>query len=595
MITIGDSELPKLKRAVDSAKKYVQSVHITANGDEVEKTKKWCEENGFDYSYLKWNDDFSQQRNFNFSRAPRDVDYIFWMDSDDILVGGEHLVSIAEGAKLRKLDCVYLTYWYSCVFDCPDGEETLENLIDIDVEHQRERLINPQKMLWRKRCHETPVQIEGIIFNHGNSPYDEKKNPIAIMHTGSKRGESMKNINARNDRNRRLLELELEDERLTLGADPRTILYLMKIYTELNDSKLHEKNFELGAEYLSLSGWDVERATCNLLMARSAAYFNEWEASYRYIYQAMNEYPRRIETYLRLAEACFMLKKYSDMEHWLKVAASFDEDKDVSKIDNITLNKTLAAELTTRYFWKVRRNIRKAYTASKDAAELNPTEENKNRSETLRQLANLDMACEHVDKLCKYLIMEKEKKAVLDLLRCLPQAIQLQPFALNYMKKYQPAKIWGKNEICYYANFGTNAFEEWSPKKLESGLGGSETAVVELAKRWARNGYQVTVYGDPGEYQGVHDGVLYVPWYYFNPKDKFNIFIQWRDGSLSDQISAKKFYVDLHDVWNSTPYLDRVNQIDGLFVKSEAHKRMAKGIPESKLKVISNGTTIYEI
>ena len=90
MIAQGDKELDYLKKAIYSVAKYVDEIHITANGEHKE-TEKWVKGNGWDFSYLKWNKDFSEQRNFNFSRASNDVDYIFWMDSDDILVHGEHL------------------------------------------------------------------------------------------------------------------------------------------------------------------------------------------------------------------------------------------------------------------------------------------------------------------------------------------------------------------------------------------------------------------------------------------------------------------------------------------------------------------------
>ena len=55
---------------------------------------------------LKWNDDFSEQRNFNFSQMPKNSDYFFWMDSDDILIGGKYLFEIARIAKEKGKDTV---------------------------------------------------------------------------------------------------------------------------------------------------------------------------------------------------------------------------------------------------------------------------------------------------------------------------------------------------------------------------------------------------------------------------------------------------------------------------------------------------------
>ena len=72
-----DTELSKLKRCVESVEKYVDELHITANGDDVKGIEKYCQSKGIDYSYLRWSDDYSAQRNFNFNRVSDDVDYIF--------------------------------------------------------------------------------------------------------------------------------------------------------------------------------------------------------------------------------------------------------------------------------------------------------------------------------------------------------------------------------------------------------------------------------------------------------------------------------------------------------------------------------------
>ncbi|GIW70209.1 MAG: hypothetical protein KatS3mg101_0956 [Patescibacteria group bacterium] len=70
------------------------------------------------------------------------------------------------------------------------------------------------------------------------------------------------------DRNQRLLEMELKEEREKGEADPRTLLYLMKIYAERKDENLWKECIKMGYEYLEKSGWDAERALACSLMAR---------------------------------------------------------------------------------------------------------------------------------------------------------------------------------------------------------------------------------------------------------------------------------------------------------------------------------------
>ncbi len=148
------------------------------------------------------------------------------------------------------------------------------------------------------------------------------------------------------------------------------------------------------------------------------------------------------------------------------------------------------------------------------------------------------------------------------------------------------------SDIRNFANFGNKHFEEWSAKSLDKGIGGSETAVIELSKQWIKMGYKVTVYGDPGGDKGEIDGVIYLPWYYFNHRDSFNIFIAWRTPGLVGKIKAKKFYIDMHDIFSPVDFKEHVNQIDGIMVKSEYHKKLAYMEPGNVIDrciVIPNG------
>jgi len=116
--------------------------------------------------------------------------------------------------------------------------------------------------------------------------------------------------------------------------------------------------------------------------------------------------------------------------------------------------------------------------------------------------------------------------------------------------------------------------------------------VIELAKRWAKKGYKVTVFGDPRENAGVYEGVEYRPWYECNLfNDQFNILVLWRSPHLLDKnIKAKKLYMDLHDVASNLDWtVERVARIDKVFFKSKYHRSMCPNIPDSKAVIISNG------
>ena len=76
IIVEGDEKLSTLKIAINSASSFVDEVYITTNGKKTDKIKKYCKDNHFHHSHLDWDDDFSKQRNFNFSQVDSKTDYI---------------------------------------------------------------------------------------------------------------------------------------------------------------------------------------------------------------------------------------------------------------------------------------------------------------------------------------------------------------------------------------------------------------------------------------------------------------------------------------------------------------------------------------
>lgn len=575
-----DSEIKGLQDAVISAIPYVDGVFITSNGKNVKNIRSWCEANKFNYSHLDWSKDFSKQRNFNFSQA-KDYDYNFWMDSDDILVGGQYLREVAQMALDSKKDVVFFSYWYGCTFD---GEPSPKTVKSIDIEHLRERLIKPGSNNWVGRLHETPVPVKGKEISYTKYPYHPKERPIAILHTKS-REDAQETM----ERNREILELQLEDERKVGKADPRTLLYLMKIYSELDEQPILRTCIEMGEEYINSSGWDEERATCRDVQAICYNKLGEYDKTIDFLHLAIKEYPHQPLHYVRLAMAYFNAGKYRASKHWLDFALALPMDDKTAGIQNIEEMKVLSAQLMLKMSYQVEKNTSKSVQAAELLSKVQPSKENEENLLFLQDLNDLNEAAKNTDLLVKYLESIEQTSAIPKIISLLPAAISTQPFAINHIKRHSPARKWADNEICYFASFGSEHFEKWSPKSLDKGIGGSETAVIELSKYWSKMGYKVTVYGDPRDDRGEHDGVTYLPWYYFNPKDEFNIFIQWRSSSLANHINAKKFLVDLHDMYHPSMFSDDVEAVDAFIVKSEYHKSLRGEIPESKFVVVGNG------
>jgi len=581
IIVKDDSEINSLQRAISSIEPFVEGIYITTTGKVDTQIEKLCLSNGYYYSHLDWCDDFSKVRNYNFSQVPKDTDYILWIDSDDYFVGGPKLQEVADMAKENGKDVVFFTYWYGCQFN---GEPSTKTLTKIDMEHMRERLIRPGTIYWKGRLHETPIPTNGAKHNYTTYTYDEKERPIAVMHCSKE-----VDLPLKMERNRHILELQLSEERAKGQPDPRTILYLMKIYTEMDDPEITKKIITMGEEYLAKSGWDEERATCLEHMAIASGKMGNDKDAIQYLHMAISEWVSQPLLYIRLAQAYFNVQNYRACEHWLNVASQMDLDNKGTNITNFKAMKVLFAELLLKLNYDVHRDTKKALEASRLLFSESPTEQNARNLEFIENVNDLNEACKETHKLLKYLMDIGESSSVIKTLDALPEAINAQPFAISIRRDISPPRKWQKNEICYFANFGTKFFEKWDESSLQTGIGGSETAIISLSQEWVKHGWKVTVYGDPAT-KGERNGINWLPYYYFNKKDFFNIFIQWRGWQLAGQVKCRKFFTDLHDIYAPVDFTNEdLNAIDKIMVKSQYHRSLAPAIADHKFIILSNG------
>lgn len=160
---------------------------------------------------------------------------------------------------------------------------------------------------------------------------------------------------------------------------------------------------------------------------------------------------------------------------------------------------------------------------------------------------------------------------------------RLEQEYLDVMDSYEDVKN-SPYDITYYSGF---LCPPWNP--TNKGLGGSESAIVNLSREWVKQGLKVEVYCyspdiefldslTPFEYEGVH--------YYHTNKFKFskkyNNLILWRYSGLTllddaFKINANKVYVDLHDhnVNDCIMIKKYEEKIDKVFYKSNFHSGVA--------------------
>lgn len=150
----------------------------------------------------------------------------------------------------------------------------------------------------------------------------------------------------------------------------------------------------------------------------------------------------------------------------------------------------------------------------------------------------------------------------------------------------------GKDLVIYCGS----TIEQWNPETFKTKMvGGSEEAVIHLAREYAKLGWNVTVYNNCGHKELRSGGVLYVPFWQFNYRDKQDVVIIWRTPKvLEAEINAPKIFVDMHDVVSDGEFTEnRLKRVTKVMVKSQFHRSLFPSIPDAKIAVIPNGLEIY--
>lgn len=156
-------------------------------------------------------------------------------------------------------------------------------------------------------------------------------------------------------------------------------------------------------------------------------------------------------------------------------------------------------------------------------------------------------------------------------------------FPDNYVNK-----TWDEDTLVYYCGPSRVTF---SPKSKN--LGGSEQAVVELAKRFKKSKKWKEVYVYGNVVPGVYDGVKYRKLEEFDVNNKFGDIILWRGfgNSILPKVKANRVFVDLHDNTDHRvlPAEHINNKVNKVFVKSNFHASLFPHIDDDKFVVAPNG------
>lgn len=577
LIIKDDSEADILKRALTSVSKYVDGIFITGTKEPQEKIKQVCKEFNATWSWFDWIKDFSAARNFNFQQVPRDYEWIFWMDADDILVGGETLKQAVEVAEKNNIKAVFARYLYQVELD------EKGNVKNILIEHLRERLIkNDGTFEWVAPIHETLIEK----VPSGKTDFQG----FTVIHLIT--NEEMYSSMYRN------IEI-LEEEVIRNPNDPRPIYYLAKAYFDTRAPEilydpagpgLESITIELIKDYIRKSGWAEERAQAWEYLSMIYREVGKFDIAIECLLNALKEDPKFNSAYIQLSLCYVMLKDWSKALHWVKLAGNVEIPK-TTLVVNPRDYKTMILEALFHIYLNTGQ-LELCQKVTHALSEMLPTEMNLQRVKDVDDLKHRNDMAHWTIKLATHLKQTDQKEQLINLIKAIPAEIANEPVLVALRNEFIPPRKWGKDEVAIYCGPG---FEKWSPKNLEQGIGGSEEAVIYLSRELAKRGWKVTVFADPQDEAGKYDGVDFVPHYHINWKDEFNILVSWRQIHLFDVpgLKAEKTYLWNHDIQNPLTYTpDRINKITKVMFLSKWHRDNVPDLAESKVMYTRNGVNI---
>lgn len=537
---------PELDRALASIEQYVDKVYVQLNGKGPHpgmpaKLSNW--------QYFEWNNNFSDARNALLSEVK--TDYWLWMDSDDEIICPENIRGVVAHMEATGVEMTFAPYEYAT-----DDKGIVTEL------QLRERIIKTSlKGKWHGVIHET--------FIPETSPVRETTDLVTWKHINPDVKGSM-------IRNRKILEAEYSQE----PRDPRIAYYLGLNYGMDGHYQEAIRCFE---ELINTGGWDEERYRSYLQIFSCLFELGEYEVATHAALQATTELPDWPDAYYLLQQMYYQLDDHEKSLAWFKVARSKPEPK-TDSARNPVVTQYQPLQLAA-YSYMALGEPKQAMRWAQELLRLQPSWDLGKLKDIILQAVNEAGAVDAVKYLADYLDQE-QGRAVLE---ALPSELRADVRLTSERRRLIPGKTWPKGSVVFYCG---QSYETWGPDTLAKGMGGSEEAVVYLARELAKDN-PVTVYNERTtayrEAGGKFRLASYLPWTEINPNDTFDTFIAWRDPSGLKEINARLKLCDLHDIISQEAVYAAIPYTDIFCFKSNFHRELYPEVPDDKCVVIGNG------
>lgn len=538
----------EIKILFESLQDHVHGIFVAFNGKDEDKKGSLGFQN-FSPSVtvyqwnFEWEDDFAKARNQSFSMVPRnEYDWYLWIDTDDKLVVEGNLQEMFEGLDPYTMG-IFLKYDYAVH---PDTGLVV-------VEQWRERLMSTKiNWNWEYAIHEVCKAPPGTQF--------ARRDTVKVEHlrkSGEERG-------AR-DRNRRILAYQL-------SRHPEEARYQFYFASETlaeasNEQDVQRKNNLIDISINAFNKFKELTQDVNddyyLAQYRIAELFymkGDYISALDAQLECIAIYPTWPDAYVGAAKTCMELNQWGRMKGFADIATKCPKPMTAAGIEPMNHSfypyflRAIAEYELGEYHQSIK-DLRKAKKVWNP-----PGGQIDEKIKEMKQVIK-DSEVNKVDQR-KILRGTKPEKSIAFFTAPLPFA--------------------------------------WHPK-LESGAG-AERCIMQLAPRFAADGWRTVVFGTPGECRGVDDnGIEWWDSNEFNPIEPFTVFVSSRTPvPFINDINSKLKILWMHDVniGDSMEQIkNRPDKIVGLTNWHVRHMMNLYDLPGAQMAVIPNGieTSRFEI
>lgn len=281
------NEQEVLDRVLSCAKKFADEIIIVDTGStdkSVAIAKKYTDK----IFYFKWNDNFSDARNFSFSKATKD--YIMWLDADDYITDSE--IDKINSLKLSTNTPSMFLFKYAVSFE--NDKPTFEFF--------RERLLKRTfNFKWQGFIHETnPLSRDAMYLD------------ITIEHRKIKQGNPKRN-----------LIIYRKAKRNGVTFTPRDTYYYARelYYNGYYKSSIKELNKFLNCKEI----YPPNAIEARLLLSKMYIFFNDLSMAKKHLIKCLEDYSPTPPICCSLGEIFVLENNITTAIAWYNLALSAED------------------------------------------------------------------------------------------------------------------------------------------------------------------------------------------------------------------------------------------------------------------------------